>query len=648
MRPVARPRGLAHRLGVELGPALHRHRADGRRRQLHRQSTTTATSGSACRRAPTRSSSPTTGRWSTAETKADRRRPHAVRRGRLALRRPGRRPGRRHGVGRGRAAHLRRGRDDGLLRRGRRRRDGMTAGATRPRRRDRRPAGGRRRSPARPDRTCPPSSWSAPAVVLVHGVGVGPRPSPSLAAGVAAAGHRAVVVHRPGYGLAASEPAADIAAQVTALARPGRRSGLRTRRRRSRRRRRQRRRHARPAAGAAPLVDRGRRRAVVAHEPLLGPLPPPCTTACAGPSSALGTAGGRSDRWPRRASSGGWWARRPGPRLPASDATTSAERPPSWRTRRARSPRSPRQPPTWPGSVPCAGITTTVGAASGPERRSAATVLAVAGPGAGRAGAGRRPPAQVDAPAAFTAVVLAVLDARRPSGGVVTAHRPPPSPPGSPVRPAGSARSPGPPPTPGPTTAGCPGARLALVVAGWDHGWRRRATGPTPPPWNPPSPPWAAPWPPPAARSCTLAHAGAPPRPGGRWPARPGAAASPPPRARRGRPPRDRRARRVLGQRRSTPPCARSAPPTCWWPATASRARSTPPCAAPTTGLRVPAGARRRRRAGARPRRPVPLDGRDVRRHLRRRGPAGRRARRAPPPHRRPARTPLPTEVPAP
>jgi biuret amidohydrolase len=33
-------------------------------------------------------------------------------------------------------------------------------------------------------------------------------------------------------------------------------------------------------------------------------------------------------------------------------------------------------------------------------------------------------------------------------------------------------------PYPWPYDGGCPGGRLALVVAGWDHGWRRRVTGP--------------------------------------------------------------------------------------------------------------------------------------------------------------------------
>ena len=55
------PEGWLTGLGVELGPALHRHRPDRGRRRLHRRRSTTATSGSGCRPAPTRSSSPTTG-----------------------------------------------------------------------------------------------------------------------------------------------------------------------------------------------------------------------------------------------------------------------------------------------------------------------------------------------------------------------------------------------------------------------------------------------------------------------------------------------------------------------------------------------------------------------------------------------------------
>ena len=61
------------------------------------------------------------------DDRTDRRRQGVVRRRRLAVHRPGRQPGRRHRLGRGRDADLRRHRADGLLRRGRRRFDGLTA-----------------------------------------------------------------------------------------------------------------------------------------------------------------------------------------------------------------------------------------------------------------------------------------------------------------------------------------------------------------------------------------------------------------------------------------------------------------------------------------------------------------------------------------
>ena len=63
-RVRARPRGLADRRGLGLGPALHRHRPDRARRRLHRAASSTTTSASATRPAPTRSSSPTSVRRS--------------------------------------------------------------------------------------------------------------------------------------------------------------------------------------------------------------------------------------------------------------------------------------------------------------------------------------------------------------------------------------------------------------------------------------------------------------------------------------------------------------------------------------------------------------------------------------------------------
>ncbi len=67
---------------------------------LRRQRLTTATTGSDCRPATTRSSSRPSVRWSTPEThRPDRRRRGLVRRRRLAVHRPGRQPGRRRSSG---------------------------------------------------------------------------------------------------------------------------------------------------------------------------------------------------------------------------------------------------------------------------------------------------------------------------------------------------------------------------------------------------------------------------------------------------------------------------------------------------------------------------------------------------------------------
>ena len=87
------PDGLGHRLRVGLGRAVQRHRRHRARRRASPARSTTPTTGSASRTAPTRSSSRSSGRWSTPSTQAtDRQREGADLDDRLAVRRSGRSP----------------------------------------------------------------------------------------------------------------------------------------------------------------------------------------------------------------------------------------------------------------------------------------------------------------------------------------------------------------------------------------------------------------------------------------------------------------------------------------------------------------------------------------------------------------------------
>ena len=76
--------------------------------------------------------------------------------------------------------------------------------------------GWRRSRPGRPGLPAIEQFGTGPAVVLLHGVGVGPDTFAALADAVVAGGHQAVVVHRPGYGLASAPAAVALADQVTA------------------------------------------------------------------------------------------------------------------------------------------------------------------------------------------------------------------------------------------------------------------------------------------------------------------------------------------------------------------------------------------------------------------------------------------------
>jgi pimeloyl-ACP methyl ester carboxylesterase len=262
---------------------------------------------------------------------------------------------------------------------------------------------------------------SGPAVVLVHGVGVGPAAFAALADEMAAAGHRAVVVHRPGYGLATGAAPAPVADQVAALvalvdaldAGPdGGQDGPGS-----------------ATDGVAGVVGvsggatltlllalhlasaGGDVVPVVAHEPLLGPLAPALHHRVRRAVSALGAAG-RTARpvattgFVRRLAGEATWAR-----LPVSERDAVAERCDLVADEARAFAEVAPSAAALARLRPVAGVTTTVGATSGPERRSAATVLASLArvrvesvPDAGHL-------AHVDAPAAFAAVVLAALGA---------------------------------------------------------------------------------------------------------------------------------------------------------------------------------------------------------------------------------------------
>lgn len=256
---------------------------------------------------------------------------------------------------------------------------------------------------------------AGPVVLLVHGVGVGPLVFDELAGAVAVAGFTAEVVHRPAYGLAGAQPWCAPADQVgwlaDRIAAPEPAGGAPV--------------AGAPVAGvvgvgggatlallvAVRLAERGASVPVVAHEPLLGPLAPALHHRTRRAVSALGPAG----RPPRAVATTGYVRRLVGEatwaRLPAAERDAVA----------GRSGLIADEARGFAGLAPTAtdlarlrgsaGLTTTYGATSGGERRSAASVLSSLSrarvevvPGAGHL-------AQVDAPAAFASTALTALAA---------------------------------------------------------------------------------------------------------------------------------------------------------------------------------------------------------------------------------------------
>jgi pimeloyl-ACP methyl ester carboxylesterase len=274
------------------------------------------------------------------------------------------------------------------------------------------PAGGRGIvAPSAPAGLAATTAGDGPAIVLVHGVGVGPAVFAPLAELLAAAGYRAVVVHRPGYGDAAGQAPLSLPDQVDLLA--DLLDGLSSPRT--------------PGAAGVVGVSGGATLAlllasrvagsgltpvpVVAHEPLLGPLAAALHHRVRRAVSALGAPGQpvrpvATTGFVRRLVGEASWGR-----LPAAERASVADRPDLVAAEaRAFAELAPtgselaRLRPTSP-------LVTTVGALSGPERRSAATVLSSLTrarvetvPGAGHL-------AHVDAPEAFAAVALAALGA---------------------------------------------------------------------------------------------------------------------------------------------------------------------------------------------------------------------------------------------
>ena len=219
------PEGLDHRLGVGLGPALHRHRADRRRRRASPRATTTATSGSACRPATTRSSSRRSARWSTDETKAsDRRGQAGVLDGGSPFAGPVTDQDGEVVWAEGETAHLRRRRDDGLLRPGRHRVDRLTARLHTVDTVDVVPMTVRhlRRLHAPAASVAAAVGGGARLSCSCTASGSGRSPSPGRPRALAAAGRRVHRVARPGYG-ARRGGAADLDDQVDIVARRTRR-----------------------------------------------------------------------------------------------------------------------------------------------------------------------------------------------------------------------------------------------------------------------------------------------------------------------------------------------------------------------------------------------------------------------------------------
>jgi len=251
--------------------------------------------------------------------------------------------------------------------------------------------------------TDPPGGAPAgPPVLLVHGVGVGPTAFEPVAERLAGAGHRVGVVHRPGYGLAAGHLFTPLATQVAALSRlvdslsagpgvvlvgvsGGATLALLAAIARART----------PVAGGAVTV--------VCHEPLVGPLAPDLhrrVTRAVG-ELALGTG-----RFVRHLVGEATWAQ-----LDANARATTVRRP-DLVAAEARA--FARVAPT-PGDLAAVrldgGLVTTVGEHSGPERHRVAAVLARLSGSRVEVVTGAGHLAQVDAPDAFVAAILAAAPA---------------------------------------------------------------------------------------------------------------------------------------------------------------------------------------------------------------------------------------------
>jgi alpha-beta hydrolase superfamily lysophospholipase len=252
------------------------------------------------------------------------------------------------------------------------------------------------------------------AVVLVHGIGIGPATFEPVADRLAAAGYRAVIVHRPGYGDAAGQGPRPAAAQLDLLwgllgggacRRPaalvgvgaGATLALLLAVRLS-------------AAAAASDVD-GHAAApfpVVAHEPLLGPVAPAAHHRMRRAVSALGRPGGTpspvaTTGFVRRRAGDAAWARLPEDEraavvaraaLVTAEARAFVELAPSAADLARLRP--------WP-------VVATVGAASGQEPRAAAAVLSSLTRARVEALPGAAHLPQVDAPGALADVALRAL-----------------------------------------------------------------------------------------------------------------------------------------------------------------------------------------------------------------------------------------------
>jgi pimeloyl-ACP methyl ester carboxylesterase len=239
---------------------------------------------------------------------------------------------------------------------------------------------------------------AATAVVLVHGVGAGPASLAPLADRLVAAGMRPVVVHRAGYGRAADRPPAPIGVQVDGLA------GLCT--------------GVRPAAvvgvsGGATLalllaVRLAGAVPVVAHEPLVGPLAPALHERVARAVAGFGDPPTPCEavRFVRRLVGAATWDA-----LPAAERRFVADHP-SLIATEAR--RFADVAPAAADLAAVAPFVTTVGAASGPERRAAAGVLARLSGARVETVPGAAHLAHVDAPDAFAATVLAASSGGTP------------------------------------------------------------------------------------------------------------------------------------------------------------------------------------------------------------------------------------------